>query len=495
MRALLGLDLGTSAVKAVALDDRGTLVAAAAAPYPTHAPRASWAEQDPADWTAAAVRALRRVAEQAPARAAPQALAVVGQLPTLALLDRRGQALRPAIVWYDGRAAEESLAMLRTIGPEEWYRRSGIVLDAHYLAPMYAWIAVHEPALLRGGYRVCGAKDALLHALTGALITDPTTASGYGVYAPVDGRWDAALCTAAGLDSQALPPLAEPWAVAGGLTAEIAGMTGLPAGLPVVIGAADSLAGVLGCGAAAPGAMAAIGGTSTAMLVSLSAPVFDHAQRFFLTPHAAPGLWGVEMDLMATGSALQWLASRLGLADVAALEALAAQSPPGARGLLALPYLAGGEQGALWDPDAPGAVVGLTLAHGPADLARAMLEGIICEMRRCLLAWTAAGVAVREVILSGAGSPFFARLVAAALDRTVQISPVRAASAVGAALLAGLGVGVWDISTLTALGRATLGTPVTASPDEVVRSAALYERYERASSALRHMARAARVVP
>src|SRR5207248_3135348 len=157
-------------------------------------------------------------------------------------------------------AEEESLALLRTFGSREWYRRSGVVLDAHYLAPMYAWVAEHEPDLLRGDHRVCGAKDALLHALTGALVTDPTTASGYGVYAPVDGRWDTALCAAARLDPEALLPVAEPWAVAGRLTVGIAAVTGLPAGLPAVVGAADSLAGVLGCGAAAPGAMAAIGG-------------------------------------------------------------------------------------------------------------------------------------------------------------------------------------------------------------------------------------------
>jgi xylulokinase len=120
-----------------------------------------------------------------------------------------------------------------------------------------------------------------------------------------------------------------------------------------------------------------------------------------------------------------------------------------------------------------------------------MFEGIVCEMRRCLLAWAASGVGVREVILGGGGSPFFARLVAAALDRAVLVSPVRSASAVGAALLAGLGVGAWDVSAVTAIGRAALGPPVTARPDEVAGSTALYERYDGASSALRRAARAA----
>lgn len=489
MRLFLGLDLGTSAVKAVALDEHGRILASAHEPYPTHAPHPGWAEQDPDDWMAAAVRALHQVVDAAPGSATAEALAVAGQLPTLAVLDHDGRPLRPAIVWYDGRAGAEAAAMQRAIGPEEWRRRSGIILDAHYLAPMYAWVAAHEPSLLGRDHWLCGAKDMLVNALSGAFSTDPSTASGYGVFAPIDGRWDATLCALAGLNRAVLPPVVEPWSSAGGLVARVAHATGLSPGLPIVTGAADSLAGVLGCGAATAGAMAAITGTSTALVVSVGVPVLDSGHRFLLTPHAVPGLWGVEMDLMATGATVQWLARTLGLAHLDDVERLAAQSPAGARGLIALPYLAGGEQGALWDPHAPGALVGLSCVHGPSDVARATIEGIVCEMRRCVLTWADAGVPVGEVILTGAGSsPFFAHLVAAALDRPVQVSRLQSASAAGAALLAGFAVRAWDLATMTTIARTALDEPVTDSGDAVARFAAVYERYDHVSSTLRQAA-------
>src|SRR6185437_13169517 len=219
MKIVIGLDLGTSALKAVALDAEGALVAQAGAAYPTSAPQPGWAEQHPADWRAAAFSALRALFAALPAFAEPLGLALSAQLPTLALLDRTGAALRPAIVWYDGRAGAEAGHLLARIGAAEWYRRTGIVLDSHYLAPMHAWVARHQAPLFdpprspiprprSGGsvgpteiggmsrqanptenalaptdqwlsiYRLGSAKDALLHALCGAWLTDPSTASG-----------------------------------------------------------------------------------------------------------------------------------------------------------------------------------------------------------------------------------------------------------------------------------------------------------------------------
>ena len=275
--------------------------------------------------------------------------------------------------------------------------------------------AQHQAELLAGEHRLVSAKDALLHALTGQWFTDPSTASGYGVYAPLSGNWDEELCAAAGIDPAILPHVAGPTAVAGALTAAWTD-TGLPLALPVVVGAGDALAGVLGCGGAVPGTLAVISGTSTSMVVSVPRPRLDPASRFLLTPHALPDLWGLEMDLMATGSAIRWLSTMLGLPDPAALPALAAGAPPGAHGLLALPYLVGGEQGALWDATAPAAFVGLSLRHERADLARALLEGIAFEMRRCLLAWREQGVAIAEIVLTGSqGNETFTHLVAAVL--------------------------------------------------------------------------------
>jgi sugar (pentulose or hexulose) kinase len=484
MHVYIGLDLGTSSVKAVALDNVGSLLAQSSATYPTRSPHPGWAEQDPADWSRAATAALSDLTSALPTGAIPTALGLAGQLPTLALLDEAGAALRPAVVWYDGRASEQAADMLRTVGPEEWYRRSGVVFDAHYLAPMHAWITTHEPGALRQVYKVCGAKDALLHALTGVWTTDPSTASGSGVYAARKCDWDDALLSAAGLTRSQLPDLLPSWSIAGPLR-EGWDDSGLPAGLPVVVGGADSLAGVLGSGGAEPGTMVAISGTSTAMLATATAPLLDSQRRFFLTPHVLPELWGLEMDLLSTGSAIRWLAEQLGLADPGTLAALAVRSPLGSHGVVALPYLAGGEQGALWDEQARGALAGLALAHGPADLARALLEGIAFEMRRCLLAWEDAGVHVDHVVLAASDQTFFARMLADVLDRPVRLFDGPSSSALGAALLAGIGVGTWGVAEARAIAGRERDAALLPDPTASRRYAALYERYHAVSLAFR----------
>ena len=333
-----------------------------------------------------------------------------------------------AIVWYDGRAEAQAQDLLRTVQASEWYRRSGVILDAHYLAPMYRWVLGQHPDLAAQRHLICSAKDALLFALTGEWVTDPSTASGYGVFDPVAGAWDPLLCTAAGLDPARLPRLAAPQTIVGTLGA----LAGSLAGVPVVTGAGDALAGVLGCGAAMPGILAAISGTSTSLVVSTDRPLFDPGCRYLLTPHALQGIWGLEMDLLATGSSLRWLAALLTLTPRDLLER-AASSPPGAHGVVALPYLAGGEQGALWDPTVPAAFIGFSLTSTAADLSRALLEGMAFETRRCLEIWQEAGCGVTEVVLSGGlDHSVFAQLLANVLDLPVRVPHQIPASAYGA---------------------------------------------------------------
>jgi sugar (pentulose or hexulose) kinase len=231
--------------------------------------------------------------------------------------------------------------------------------------------------------------------------------------------------------------------------------------------------------------MVAIAGTSTAMMATVDAPLLDARRRFFLTPHVLPDLWGLEMDLMATGSAIRWLAEQLGLAGPEALAALAARSPIGSHGAVALPYLAGGEQGALWDEQARGVLAGLSLAHGPADLARALLEGIALEMRRCLLAWEDAGVQIDRVVLAASGQTYFARMLADTLSRPVRLFDEPSASARGAALLAGIGAGAWSVADAQAISCRDHGALLHPDPAASRRYTTLFERYDAVSLALR----------
>jgi xylulokinase len=238
---------------------------------------------------------------------------------------------------------------------------------------------------------------------------------------------------------------------------------GIAAGIPVVLGAADSVAGALAVGAVQPGDAASLWGTSTVILGVSDPLVFDGRHRFLVTPLALGDVWGLEMDLVSTGSAFAWTATLLGLDDEEAVLALAATAPFGANGLRFLPFLGPGEQGALWDPTLSGTLHGLTLTHGREDVARALVEGIAIEHRRCLDVLDDAGVAPSHVIAAGApiASAFFASLIADSSGRTVVRSYVgTSASSLGAAMVAAAAAGV-DVPRVGTNGELVEPDPAT----------------------------------
>jgi xylulokinase len=265
----------------------------------------------------------------------------------------------------------------------------------------------------------------------------PGTAAGYGVFDLADGGWAADLCTIWDLDPGLLPAIAPAIAQAGGLQPHAASLLGLPVGTPVHVGAADSVAGAFALGGTCPAAVCVMMGSSTGIIARAESPSPDFSARFLLTPHALPGQWGIEMDLLATGTGYGWLTGLL-RPEAGDLDALAALSVPGARGLVFAPYLAGGEQGALWDPLLTGVLHGLTLAHGAADIARAFLEGVQFEIRRCLDVLAEFGP-LSQVFVSGGVTrhPGTLQMLADITGRAVTPSDDPSPAARGAALLAG----------------------------------------------------------
>jgi xylulokinase len=490
----LGLDLGTSGLKAVALSASGVILARADAAYPTHSPVAGAYEQDAGDWLRAVEQVIARLGEAVPARRW-RAIGLSGMLPTLVTLGRDGQPTGPAVTWQDGRADDLGEEFRERYGAAELYRMTGQWVDGRYLLPMFGRIARTDPARAAATTTIASAKDYLFSWLTGALATDPSTASGYGCYELETGRWNAAALALA--RSLSLPgagssvPAGRPGVAGGGpgvagggpgvlgsglglpavwpsaasrpLRAEVAARLGCPR-IPIVLGAADSVLGALGLGVREPGQVAYIAGTSTVILGIADRLVLDPAHRFLVTPLAVPGCWGLEMDLLATGSAITWLAGLLGGGlDPPGLVALAAGTDP-ARAPVLLPYLTPGEQGALWDPLLRGAMVGLDLGHGREHLARALVNGIILESRRCLAVLDEAcgyGCAV-EVAGRSAAAPSFRTDLADATRRPVSMprDDDTDHSARGAALIAALAVeGSWPAGAFPAAGLA-------AEPDE-----------------------------
>jgi xylulokinase len=446
----IGLDLGTSGLKAVALDTSGAILARASAAYLTHRPAAGACEQDTADWQRAVERAVAQLGEVIPVRRW-RAIGLSGMIPTLVTLGPDGQPNGPAITWQDCRADDLGDEFRERCGADGLYRLTGQWVDGRYLLPMFGRIAGADPARAAATVTIASAKDYMFAWLTGELATDPSTAAGYGCYELETGRWSVEVLATAGLavggasagasasgGGPGLPDV-RPSTTSAPLRPEAAARLGCPP-IPVVLGAADSVLGALGLGVREPGQVAYIAGTSNVILGISGRLVLDPAHRFLVTPLAEPGRWGVEMDLLATGSAITWLAGLLGGDLTAAgLVELAARTDP-AHAPVLLPYLSPGEQGALWDPLLRGAVVGLDLSHGREHLARALVNGIILESRRCLAVLDETGGFGRAVEVAGgsAADPSFRADLADATRRLVSMprDDDTDHSARGAALLA-----------------------------------------------------------
>lgn len=430
MTLALGIDLGTSAVKCVALGPDGKVVATGQASFPTVRDEPGQAEQDPGAWLTAAESAVRRTLPGRNDKVT--SIGLTGQLPTLVCL-AEGAAAGPAITWMDARADDWAAQKLDDAARQNIYSLTGMPIDGRYLAPMLVHHRARYPSRLD---RILSAKDYLCFALTGECLTDPSTAAGYGVYDFAKGQWDSELCRYWGLDPALLPKIVPAIAIAGRLRAGAAQKLGLAPGIPVHAGAADSAASAYAMTGLAEGSVSVTTGSSTVIMDASPAPHLDPKRRYLMTPHARPGFYGREMDLLSTGSSYRWLSDLLGWAE-GEIDTRATRSVPGAKGLFFAPYLAGGEQGALWNPDLRGVLHGLTTQHRAEEIARAYVEGVQFEIRRCIdiLAETRP---VKRVIVAGhtASHPTTMQIMADILGRPVTAYDHVSPAAIGAALTA-----------------------------------------------------------
>jgi xylulokinase len=485
----LGIDLGTSSVKVVLVDSSGWLVASGKEAYPFIDAGPGFFEQDTEDWKRAICAAVRALFSDS-ASPEPRRVDAVGlsaQLPTLALTDGDGKSTHHAIVWQDARADAIGREMLEKLGARRHYSKTGVVLDGRYLAPMYGWIERNKPECVGPDTRILSAKDYLYRWLTGIFATDPSTASGFGVYS-LAGSFDDDFCRELGISPARLPQICGSEKSPGRLL-DSARELGLSQGTPVAVGAADSVTGVLGAGAAEKGTVCLIFGSSTAIIGLWDEPILSDERKFFISPLAVPGTFGLEADILSTGSSTAWFERIISEAAAyrpsgstsnadGAVVRLAGTSRPGARGLLFTPYFSGGEQGVLWDTALSGCLFGLSLDHSLADIARAHFEGICFETRRCLEAFEESEFVVKKIIASGpaAADGFFAQLLTDILGRDVLVSEVCDTSALGAAMIAGVSAGAWTFGEAAKIFR---GRHKNYAPDEELRElySARYSEY------------------
>ncbi|PSJ58885.1 xylulokinase [Pseudaminobacter soli (ex Li et al. 2025)] len=426
---ILGIDLGTSAVKCVAMSTSGGIVATTEAAFPLTRDLPGQAEQNPADWLTALELAVTRLGRDVTMNAV--AIGLTGQLPTLVCLEG-AKPLPSAITWMDSRADAWASSFLDDSKRQMMYDRTGMPIDGRYLAPMFRY---HRETFDNGVGTILSAKDFLHFALTGELATDPSTAAGYGLYDLDGANWSQELCAVWGISSSLLPTV-RPSASASGLREAVAARLGLPSGLPVTVGCADSVASAYAMAGLDSGTVCITSGSSTIIMDSLPKPLRDSQRRYLLTPHIADGVFGREMDLLSTGTSYRWLNDLLGWEN-GRIDIAAARSQAGANGLLFSPYLAGGEQGALWNPNLRGVLHGLTVQHSSDDIARAYLEGVQFEIRRCVDI-LAEDSKIERVVLAGHAASHSAtmQMLADILGRPVAAYHHRSPAAIGAALLA-----------------------------------------------------------
>ncbi len=465
---ILTLDLGTSVTK-VALWDRGGLVALSETAVDTVHPEPGRSEQDPSTWWTSVVQSCAQV------RAATQAgfgsvevVGCTGARQTLVLVDDVGEALGPAILWSDRRAAAEAAELSNDLGTGDGPpAECGIVVDGSSVAAKIAWLARHQGQRLDASRWILTPRDLIIWWLTGEVATDVTMASRSGLY-DGDGRLVGELV---GNQGDRLPPVVPPDQVVGGLQGGAAAALGLPTGTPVVIGAADRPSEVIGTGSTESSPMVSWGTTANVSVPVVDRPVPPPAG--VVVSMAADGGWLLEGGLSAAGSLVAWLA-RCTRTQPAELALMAGHCPPGARGVLATPWL-DGARAPWWKSEASAAIVGLGSEHGVEELARAAFESVGWEVARCLDAM-AAGRPVRpgfvDLVLGGRGAaiPVWLDVLTGITGLPVRRRRSGQAASAGAALMAAGAVGIdYDLALIDPVIEQVDPDPATAATYEGLR--------------------------
>jgi xylulokinase len=465
MSLYLGIDVSTTATKALLIDERGTVLAATSSEYPFATPRPLWSEQDPRLWWDGAQRSIRAVVQKTGVDTGRiSGIGLTGQMHGLVLLDSQGEALRPAILWNDQRTQSQCDEIHSRIGRERLIQITGNVALTGFTAPKILWVREHEPEVYVRIAHVLLPKDFVRYRLTGGLAVDKADGSGTALMDLRKRDWSEDVLLALELPPGWMPMLYEGPEITGTVTDEGAQATGLKAGTPVMAGGGDQAAQAIGVGAVREDIVALTLGTSGVVFATTAHPFVEPEGRLHAFCHAIPGRWHLMGVMLSAAGSLRWhrdcFAPEM---DYDGLLAPAESVPPGAEGLLFLPYLTG-ERTPYPDPLARGAFIGLTVRHGLAHCTRAVLEGVAFGLKDSFELMKAAGLAkVDQVRVSGGGarSTLWLQILADVLDLELVTVNATEGAAYGAALLAGVGAGQWPSieaacdTTIQVIGRTT----------------------------------------
>jgi xylulokinase len=453
----LGIDIGTSGTKTIAIDEKGTILASSSAEYPCDHPRPGWSEQHPHLWWDATRKTIGQVLSSGRFAAKDVAgIGLSGQMHGSVFLNAAGEVIRPALLWNDQRTADECHEIEQKAGGREALVR--LVANpalTGFTAPKLLWLRKHEPRNWEQVRQVLLPKDYVRYKLTGTYATEVSDASGTLLLDVANRCWSRELLSRLAIDPALLPPCYESPEVSGKVSEQGAQATGLEAGVPVVGGGGDQPAGAVGNGIVRQGVVSATMGTSGVVFAHADSLGFDPLGRLQRGCHAVPGAWHVMGVVLSAGGSFQWFRNELGKAEVAAAKAKgedpyflltdeAALAGPGAEGLFFLPYLTG-ERTPHFDPDAKGAWVGLTVRHGRSHMIRSVLEGATFAMRDSLELIREMGVAIDQVRVSGGGArnALWRKIQADIYGCDVHTINASEGPAFGVALLAQVGIGAF----------------------------------------------------
>ncbi len=446
MNYMLGIDIGTSGTKCVLLDDAGRVTAVGYSAYDFDTPRPGWAEQEPDVWWEAAKTTIRQVLQTSGLD--PHAIGGVGfsgQMHGPVFLDIQGRSIRPAIIWADQRSTQECREIYALVGKTGLHRTVCNPVDSGFMAATLLWLKRHEPDNYHRIDRLLLPKDYVKLRLTGELVTDPSDAGGTSLYDVRRLTWSDEMLTSLNIAPAIFPRVRPSTDIIGAVSPQAARETGLTAGTPVLNGGNDQTMGALAAGMIAEGPVLVMLGTGGTVFTMVNSPLVDPELRMHTYPHCLADRWHLLGAILSGGFSLKWFRNILGASlSYEQMTAEAAATPPGAEGALFLPYLAG-ERTPHMDSFATGVLFGLTVRHTRGHLIRAIMEGVACAIRDCLELFAELGVRPHNIVIGGGGarSELWRQIHADLLDLPVIPVHTPESSATGAAMLAGIGTGIF----------------------------------------------------
>ncbi len=488
----IGLDVGTSGVKALLVTEDGRIAASAAEDYLLLTPKPGWTEQEPENWWAASCRVLKSLAEQAPGPI--EAIGLTGQMHGAVFLDADGRVIRPALLWNDQRTADECTEIETRIGSQRLRDITGNPALTGFQAPKILWLRNNEPEAYARLRHVLLPKDFIRYRLSGAFASDASDAAGTLLLDLAKRDWSEEILAALDIPKDWLPKVHEGPEITGHVSTEGAMASGLPEGLPVIAGGGDNAAAAVGSGVVGEGNGFVSLGTSGVVFVASEKPRIDPAGALHAFCHAVPGRYHLMGVILSAGGSLRWYRDTLARVKVDDKDgaydqifARAATIEPGADGLFYLPYLAG-ERTPHMDPFARGAFAGLSLAHDDRHMARAVIEGISFAIKDSLILMNRLGVSPDRLFAVGGGarSPLWRTWLASILGVGLQRLEVEEGPAMGAALLGAVGAGIHsDVDSAVAAAVRPSGPVEKPSTDLEAAYQAIYDRFTRLYPALR----------